>query len=265
VRGFSPGESAKITVLRDGKKKSFDVEMGERESRKVIVDIDKNFRGPHGRSHFDSGDIDIQVFSDGDHETIWFGDDSVMESDRGFMGVHLDDLTEQLGEYFGAKGGQGALVTEVTQDSPAEKAGLVAGDVIVKIDDEDIESSMAIHKALAGSEPEQKVKVTALRNGKSKKFEVTLAEVPDGAGTKKVMKRIEIMGDGEDLDLRSDRTFMFRGNGGRHGRFQHDDDSGANVEIIHLGTEEDGALEELREELDQLREELDELREELKK
>jgi len=263
VRGSVPGESVELVVLRDGKKKSIEVEMGERERRQIIVDIDKNFRGPHGRSHH-SGDIDVQVFSDGGEKNIWVSDGSDLNSDRGFMGVHLDDLTEQLGEYFGVKGGEGALVTEVTEDSPAEKAGLAAGDIIVKIDDEDIESSKSIHKTLAGSEPGQTVRVSALRKGKSKNFDVTLTEVPEDALAKRVMKRIEILGDADDIDVRSDRHFMFRGNGGSHGLFQSDDDSGANVEIIHLGDDE-GVLDELRDELDQLREELEELREEVKK
>ena len=71
------------------------------------------------------------------------------------MGVNLDDLNEQMGEYFGVEGGKGALVTEVVEDSPAAKAGLKAGDVIVKLGEKDIDSSAALHKAMADTEPER--------------------------------------------------------------------------------------------------------------
>ena len=56
-----------------------------------------------------------------------------MTSPRGRLGVQLNELTPQLAEYFGAKEG-GVLVTSVTPDSPADKAGLKAGDVITTID-----------------------------------------------------------------------------------------------------------------------------------
>jgi len=55
-----------------------------------------------------------------------------MTSPRGRLGIQLDELTPQLAEYFGAKDG-GVLVSAVTKDSPGEKAGLKAGDVIVSI------------------------------------------------------------------------------------------------------------------------------------
>ncbi len=54
-------------------------------------------------------------------------------SPRGRLGVQLNELTPQLADYFGATDG-GVLVAGVTQDSPAEKAGLKAGDVITAID-----------------------------------------------------------------------------------------------------------------------------------
>ena len=55
-----------------------------------------------------------------------------MTSPRGRLGVQLNELSPQLAEYFGAPEG-GALVAGVTKDSPAEKAGIKAGDVITSI------------------------------------------------------------------------------------------------------------------------------------
>jgi len=64
------------------------------------------------------------------------------------LGVSIEDLGEQLGEYFGVKDGEGVLVRSVRKGSPAEGAGLRAGDVIVKVDGERISDGSDLRSAL---------------------------------------------------------------------------------------------------------------------
>src|SRR5437868_3296602 len=64
------------------------------------------------------------------------------------LGVTADNLTEQLGEYFGVKDGHGVLVSGVTENTPAAKAGLKAGDVIVGVDGENVQDVSALRQAL---------------------------------------------------------------------------------------------------------------------
>jgi len=94
----------------------------------------------------------------------------------GFLGVQIQDLSEQLSDYFKVKGGNGVLVSEVVKDSPAEKAGLKAGDIITKVDDKDIENAGDLTMTVRGYEPETKVSVSVIRNGKKKNLEAILGE-----------------------------------------------------------------------------------------
>ncbi len=98
----------------------------------------------------------------------------------GFLGVQIQDLSEQLSDYFKVKDGNGVLVSEVVEGSPAEKAGLKAGDVVTKVDDNDIESSSDLTMTIRGFEPESKVSISVIRDGKKKKLKATLGETKGG-------------------------------------------------------------------------------------
>ena len=100
----------------------------------------------------------------------------LIDEKAGFLGVQIQDLSEQLSDYFKVKDGNGVLVSEVVDDSPAKKAGLKAGDIIVKIDEEDIEDASDLTITIRGYEPETKVSVSVIRNGKKKKLEAILGE-----------------------------------------------------------------------------------------
>jgi serine protease Do len=87
------------------------------------------------------------------------------------LGVQLDNLTPQLAEYFGAKDG-GVLVSEVTKDSPAEKAGLKAGDVITSIDGDRVRHSDDLREELRDKEGE--VTIGILRDKKESTVKATI-------------------------------------------------------------------------------------------
>ncbi len=90
-------------------------------------------------------------------------------------GLMVENLTPQLGDFFGAKDGQGVLVRSVEKGSRAEKAGLRAGDVIVKVNGEAISDSGDFTHALRGRK-NNSVNVSIIRD--SKEQTVTLA-LPD--------------------------------------------------------------------------------------
>ena len=100
----------------------------------------------------------------------------MMDDNTGFLGVQIQDLSEQLSEYFKVKDGNGVLVSEVVEDSPAKKAGLKAGDIITKVDDEDIENANDLTMTIRSYEPDSKVSVAIIRDGKKKKLDAILGE-----------------------------------------------------------------------------------------
>jgi membrane-associated protease RseP (regulator of RpoE activity) len=89
------------------------------------------------------------------------------------LGVSVETLSDQLAEYFGIKGRQGLLVTEVMENTPASKAGLKAGDVIVAVDNNAIESLNTLINALDNKD-EGPVALTIVRNRSEQSVTVTL-------------------------------------------------------------------------------------------
>ncbi len=100
------------------------------------------------------------------------------------LGISADELTPQLAEYFGVKQGKGVLVREVMTASAAEKAGLKAGDVIIRIDDEDISDVGDLRRALrrshegkpGGEAQARQATLTIVRNRAEQTVKVELEE-----------------------------------------------------------------------------------------
>ena len=157
-------------------------------------------------------------------------------------------------------------MTEVLEDSPAAKAGLKAGDVIVRLGEKEIDSSKALHKAVANTEPEQQMSIKVMRKGTSKDMSITLGEMPEDVYSKQMKfigegddhfsihtapRMMKHFGHGGDVDVRVIRR------GAPHGEVEFHE-----LKEIH---EAEGELKEMREELDKMQKELQEMQEELKK
>jgi len=96
---------------------------------------------------------------------------------RGQIGVGIQDITPDLREAFALQNGQsGALVTSVSKDSPADKAGIKAGDIIIMLDGRTITSTGELRSRIGIKEIGDKVAVTILRDGKEKKLQVKIGE-----------------------------------------------------------------------------------------
>jgi serine protease Do len=102
----------------------------------------------------------------------FFGDDSPSL----YIGVELTTLSDQLREYFGVTGDDGVLVSSVEKDSPADKAGVKAGDVIVKADDENIETVSDLREVIADKDNGDKVSIALVRERKPLTVSVEVAE-----------------------------------------------------------------------------------------
>jgi serine protease Do len=97
---------------------------------------------------------------------------------RGFLGVNIQNVDPSLAKEFGLKEAKGALVAEVTPKSPAEKAGIQSGDVIIEFNGKPVTDSRHLKLAAGATAPGTKVPVKISREGKIKDLTVTLKELP---------------------------------------------------------------------------------------
>ncbi|MDP6218268.1 MAG: Do family serine endopeptidase, partial [Alphaproteobacteria bacterium] len=86
---------------------------------------------------------------------------------RGWLGVFIQEVTEDIAESLGLKTANGALVASVTENGPADKAGLQAGDVILKFDGQAVEKSRDLPRIVAETAVEKTVEVELVRDGKT--------------------------------------------------------------------------------------------------
>ena len=96
---------------------------------------------------------------------------------RGFLGVRLQELDETLKGKFKLGSGEGSLVAGVEPKSPADKAGLEAGDVIVDVNGKKVENTQQLRMTVSNLAPGAKINVKFLRNGNEKTVQVELAEL----------------------------------------------------------------------------------------
>ncbi len=95
---------------------------------------------------------------------------------RGWLGVTIQDLDENMAKALGLKDAKGALIGSVMDDEPADKAGLRAGDVIIRVGDTPIDSASAVTRSVASLKPDTKVDVVVIRDGKEVTCSVKLGE-----------------------------------------------------------------------------------------
>jgi serine protease Do len=97
---------------------------------------------------------------------------------RGYLGVSVQPVTKEIAEQFRLDGSTGALVTDVTRGSPAEKAGITRGDVIQKINDHDIKDTVALGNQISEADIGSNLTVALSRDGKKMSVTAQVAEQP---------------------------------------------------------------------------------------
>lgn len=98
---------------------------------------------------------------------------------RGRLGVVIQDVNKELAESFGLSKVQGALVASVEKGSPAGKAGMEAGDVILKFDGQPVTESSDLPRRVGATKPGSNVLVQVWRKGATRDLTVTVGEMPD--------------------------------------------------------------------------------------
>jgi serine protease Do len=95
---------------------------------------------------------------------------------RKYIGIYLEEINRELSEYFGVKEGRGVLVSKVSEGSPAERAGLEVGDVIIKADGTRIQRARDLTEVIQDKEKGEKIKLEVIRDRKARSIEVEIEE-----------------------------------------------------------------------------------------
>ena len=171
----APEQSVRLTISRSGSEQQVSVTLGQREPLRRAFglmpppDMDRNFSvrpdmdgyfrmNPPGTPRAPRG-FAPELFSYG------FGNNRR-------VGITTTALTKQLADFFGVSGGQGILISSISENSPASKAGLKAGDVITEVNGEKIEDANDFIRALNKKE-EGEVTLTIIRDKSQRTIKVT--------------------------------------------------------------------------------------------
>jgi serine protease Do len=98
---------------------------------------------------------------------------------RGWIGVQVQPVTQDIADGMGLKQAQGALVADPQKDGPAAKAGVEAGDVITAVNGEPVKDARELARVIGGLAPGSTVKLDVLQKGKSKVVSLTLGKLPN--------------------------------------------------------------------------------------
>ncbi len=177
VRNFMPGEWIKIKIIRDGRPKTIKLKVGtlkyDFESEKISEDEDFNIRRRLP---------DFKFFNFPKSDKIIFS----FTSNR-HLGINVYELTPALAKKFKIKEGYGLLISKVLKDSPAEKTGLKAGDIIVRAKNKPVKSIEDIRAILNSLKDNEKVRIDYYRDGKLKSV-LVLPEKSDESFIKALKK-----------------------------------------------------------------------------
>ena len=188
VNESSADQNVRLTISRGGSEQELSATLSKRK-------MDNVFSGSFPRVLRRDNEDDVRVFPNGNWpESIGGGDGPLvwMLGANRRIGVSTQSLSKQLADYFGVKDG-GVLITSVSDNSPAAKAGLKAGDVITAIDGEKVTSPGDITRVL-GKKETGDVSLTVVRDKNARTVTVTPEKNPDqdifkpgSLGTRRIM------------------------------------------------------------------------------
>lgn len=118
---------------------------------------------------------DGKLISGNDADIITFND-SLLGGKRPYLGVSLVDLTEDLRAHYGATRDAGVLVGEIADNSPAAKAGVRVGDLILSIDGKEVASSVDLRRALRDKKDGDSARIEVLRGRNRQTLVATVTE-----------------------------------------------------------------------------------------
>jgi len=160
---------------------------------------------------------------------------------RGYLGVQIQPVTQEIAESLNLKSQDGALIGEVQPGLPAAAAGIKSGDIIIEVDGAPIKTVRELQRKIASFRPDSTVKLKVLRDGKEQQIDVRLAKLPDqqqaSAEQRGPQRKGEARRDGDRMD-RNDRNDRNDGSdrtdrGDRYGR--NDDRKTSELSLSQLG------------------------------
>jgi len=195
VRETPPGRTVSIAVWRDGRSQTLSVTLGNYEDQ-VQGQLSGPLRQFALNPRLNVPDRELTVPFPPEARSFNF---QIPEGAWNFngngnfftmtltptLGISAESLSGQLGTYFGAPDGEGVLIREVNSDSPAEKAGLKAGDVIIKIDGERVKTVSEMQAKLRTKREAKTVQVSVVRRG----AETTVTVEPNKPETRRATPR----------------------------------------------------------------------------
>lgn len=260
VSDAGEGKAARFTVVRDGDRRTFEITLGLRDDQDDSTapappeapEAPQPPRAPRAHDRDDTPEVhsfeyngDPQELREKIHDMLHEqgiddpgsgrGRTLILNASRGRLGVRIETVTEDLASALGESGTKGALVLEVIKDTPAEKAGLKAGDVLTAVEGKPIDDSDDLRAALR--DEKGKVSLTVVRRGSKRTVEAELKDAPD---------TMHWFGDGKGADGLMGLGRMGDGKGEVRMRLKDEADHGG-----------------LQKEIDELREQLRELRQKL--
>ena len=163
IQAAKVGQAISVRIVRDGTRSTLSAKLAEQPQ-----EDSEDGEAPEapGTTRYKSHDGDFEMF---DLPGL-----AMFGGGRGRLGVRVQDLNPDLGSYFGVTSGKGVLVVDVLKDTPAEKAGLKAGDVITKAGDRTVEDSEDLVRALRDAD--KKVTLTIVRKNATRTIESELRE-----------------------------------------------------------------------------------------
>jgi C-terminal processing protease CtpA/Prc len=159
IRETPPGRTVTLGISRDGAPMKVSVQLADHG--RVVAESIPHIVVPRVRE-FPRNGIDLPQFQIQTYSSV--------------LGAQTENLTRQLGEYFGVKNGEGILVRSVEQGSAAEKAGLKAGDVIVRADNEKITDRSDLSQILRKHRGGGPLALVIMRDKREQTITVTLPD-----------------------------------------------------------------------------------------
>jgi serine protease Do len=182
VRETPAGRNIPLAISRNGAAQNFSVEVGDRSAL-----LEKKMRGKmrdfDGAYALSAPNFDFRV----DGPEIFGG----MDGRAPQLGISAEELSGQLGAYFGAPESGGILVREVRAGTAADKAGVKAGDVITKIDSKPVSSLSDLRQQLRDKSDEKSVSLGILRKGSEMNVSVTI-EKPQPMESSHMQRRAQL-------------------------------------------------------------------------